>query len=362
MKKRIGVITMYRRNYGAFLQAYALQKKLICLGYEAELIRYDYYKDRAIFEVPLIHMRNPIKFCREIAVAILRTKQKKQRVMAFDKSIKRNLRESDKYYRTEREMEKDPPIYDIYLTGSDQVFNPFLSPQAYRSRMLSFACRQPGRKVSYAASIGLKKYPEQHTGFFIDALNKFDALSVREQEAVRMINQLTGKKVEQHIDPCFLLSRDEWIDFLSGSPFPKEPYILFYMVQKQQRVIDYAKALSKKTGLPVFSVDGRGSFSNSVSLPFPSPESFVASFLNAKYVVTNSFHGTAFSILFHKKAHIVLPDTGSERILNILENCDLMRLLDNEMIGFEEDGYAAADQYLEKERKRSEDYLKGIGE
>jgi hypothetical protein len=159
------MITMYKVNYGAFFQAYVLQRTLEGLGYAPELIRYDYLRDGMIGEVPLDHLRTPVRFFKEAAVSILKGREHRRRNAVIEECVQRRLRESPQYYKTYRKLEKQPPRYDIYLTGSDQVFNPRLEPRAYKSRLLAFA---PGRMASYAASAGALDFPKA----YLDLLNR----------------------------------------------------------------------------------------------------------------------------------------------------------------------------------------------
>ena len=169
---------------------------------------------------------------------------------------------------------------------------------------------------------------------------------------------------QRHIDPTLLLSAEEWLSF-SCSQFPRNGYILYYRISKQKQVYDAALRLSKETGLPVLVADGKDSFPTELKKSgILSPEEWVGAFVNAAYVVTNSFHGTAFSINFHKKALVVLPPKNQERIENLLLNCKLNRLLDPTPISDEEAAtmFEEADSFFDKERERAKEYLLSMGE
>lgn len=358
----IGVITMYRRNYGAFLQAYALQKALIKCGYTAELIRYDYYRDKSILEVPLSELKKPLLFSKKILVALYRSKSRKDRRKVFDESIRKHLKESKEYYRSYNKLTASPPDYDIYLTGSDQVFNPLLTPHAYRSRLLCFTDK---KKVSYAASAGSAKLNEQELDFLICELKKFTSISVRERKLENVICNRLNTSVETHIDPTLLLSADEWKQFAS---FPadlipqKSQYIFFYQVGDDNGLQQAAEELSNDTGLPIFAADRYPNFKNVIERNrVLSPEEWVGALLKADFVVTNSFHGTVFSIIFHRKTHIVFPTHNYERIAELLRNTNLMNLT-NGNIEYSDNLFANADYYINIERDKSMDYLQGIGE
>lgn len=360
--RSIGVITMYRRNYGAFLQAYALQKTLNKCGYVAELIRYDYYKDKSFLEIPLSELRNPLLFGKKVLIALYRSRCRKEREKVFDESIHRHLKESKEYYRSYEELYKSPPVYDIYLTGSDQVFNPLLTPHAFPSRLLCFTDK---KKVSYAASAGSAELKEQKMDALVHELRKFSAISVREKKLENILANKLNIRVETHIDPTLLLNVGEWELFAS---FPNDiipnntHYIFFYQIGDDNGLQQIAENLSNTTGLPIFAADRFPNFQNVIKRNrILSPEEWVGALSKADYVVTNSFHGTVFSIIYHKKAHIVFPAHNFERIAELLEKTNLLNLTSND-IEFSESMFADADQYIVFERKRSVDYLQGIGE
>lgn len=362
--KKIGVITIYRKNYGAFLQAFALQKSLLHMGYDTELIRYDYYKDRSILGVPLAELAaKPCVFLKKLLVEMIRFKQHKERSKVFQKSIEKNLKESIQYYDKYSKLEKNPPRYDVVLTGSDQVFSPFLSPHAKESRLLCFS---DAVKISYAASSGTVAFPEEYEHFLIEELEKFQAISVREADLRDFLSEKLNREVNQNIDPTLLLRSDGWAQF---SEIPSDvpangQYIAYYCVGQTGQLKEKAEELSKQTGLPVLTIDGNQVFLNQiVRSHFYSPEEWVGAIKNAAYVVTNSFHGTAFSVNFRKKALIVLPERNQGRIMNLLNACKLQRLLEPEVIQEKEieNIYAHTDCYLESERERAYEYLRGVG-
>ncbi len=358
MPKSIGVITMYRGNYGAFLQAYALQKTLLKLGFTSELIRYDYYRDNTILGVPLLQVKQPLSFMKMLAIEILKYRQHHSREKVFDNSIEKYLLQSAGYYRTYKKLAENPPEYDIYLTGSDQVFNPRLIPQALKSRLLCFVDR--GIRVSYAASAGGSTIPKSVVSFFQKELTKFQSISVREEDLKRNLEKQLGMHVERNIDPTFLLEESEWGDFGENEYLPSNEYIFYYRVLPQKELIEQAERLSKQLNLPVFVADRNDTFSNQIQRKgHLSPEQWVGMLQNATYVVTNSFHGTAFSINLKKRVFVSLPPRGGTRIADILSKCKLERLLDDRIIEDSEldDLYTKAESYLTTERQRSFAYL-----
>jgi coenzyme F420-reducing hydrogenase beta subunit len=356
----VGVITMYRKNYGAFLQAYALQKKLLQIGYAPELIRYDYYTDHSMKEKDYGKRKGIIKNIKRSLINIVRFSERKKRDKVFLHSIEKNLIESSKLFRTYQEMKECPPEYDIYLTGSDQVFNPKLTPHANASRRLDFA---KGIKVSYAASAGNIDFDIDSLSELANSLCSFSRVSVREK-ALKDFLELQGITCEQHIDPTLLLDRNEWNEFKKTPVLPTK-YILYYQVGSDKRVYEAAQKMSAKLGLPVYTADGFKKFNNQIPRKgYLSPEEWVGAIYNAEYVVTNSFHGTVFAILFKKKALIVKPQNRAERIVDLIKNCHLERLYIDEVISDDmlKDLYSRSDEYLSLERQKTDQYLKQLAD
>lgn len=361
--KKVGVITYYTDNYGAFLQAYALQKTMEKLDYDCELINYDYIHDNTLLGRPWSNIRNPVRFCASILKRIILLKRIRKKSIIFQKSLDKNLRFSKQRFKSVKQLIKTPPQYDIYLTGSDQVWNPNIYPHGFKTRLLDFAVDKRGKLVSYAASIGLKELPHNKIGLFKEYLIKFDSISVREEEAKNILNEIINKDIHRHLDPTLLLSKNEWHKFGKKVNEINEPYIFVYMLAKQPELINFANHLSEKLNLKIVSAGTGINFKNRIIRDkFLSPEEFIWSIANAEYVVTNSFHGTCFSIIFNKRAHIFIPPSVQCRIVELINDCKLNRLLEDNIIENTdiEALYNDAEMYLEKERKKAYDYLNNL--
>ncbi|HHX55476.1 MAG TPA: polysaccharide pyruvyl transferase family protein [Clostridiales bacterium] len=362
-KKSVGVITYYNYNYGAILQAYALQRKMEELGYDCELINYDYRRDRTLLGIPWRNIKNPIRFCASVLKRIVLFNRVRKKHAVMTKSVHNNLKFSKQYYKSSKQIKKSPPQYDIYLTGSDQVWNPNISAPGFQTRLLDFVDTTKGKKVSYASSIGIKELPKSKKDFVKKYLSNFNAISVREEEAKNILVEFIDKDIQRNIDPTLLGNKEDWLKF--GRPISeiKEPYIFVYMLANQPELVKYANDLSNKFNLKILSVGYGVSFQNKIlNNKYLSPEEFVWAIANADYIVSNSFHGTCFSVIFKKKARIYIPPTVQCRIVELLEGCNLSRLLNDKII---EDSelemlYNDADDYLAKERKRANDYLIGL--
>ena len=357
MSKTVGMITIYQKNYGAFLQAYALQQALLKSGYEPEIIRYNYYRDRTIMGIPLVKTKKPIEFIKAIVVEMFRYRQHKLKTDVFAESIKKHIYESNEYYESYKELAAKPPQYDLYLTGSDQVFNPRLSPQAFNARLLCFV--QEGIKASYAASAGLVSVPPQYEAMFASALRTFAHISVREMGLCDYLRDKFDIPSIVHIDPTFLLTKDEWGQFAECEPQAGTEYIFYYRVLPQESLKRKAGELSQKLGLPIYVADGNDRFEHQLERKGTlSPEAWVGMLLNSAYVVTNSFHGAAFAVNLQKRASIIVPPAGGERVKNLLKSCSLTETMKTDMVNMDiEEAYAKARVFITKERAKTLEYF-----
>lgn len=357
---KVCVVTLYRHNYGAFLQAYALQRFLERAGFDAELLNYDYYNDHAILGISVKRLRHPVSFAKAVAFRLSRRGAFRERERAIARCVEASLRESA-FYQTYRAVRKHPPQADIYMTGSDQVWNPTISEQGFLSRLLDFAPNERNVLCSYAASAGVSAFSSQTAALMRACLARFDTISVREPATEKVIRPLTGREIVLHRDPVFLLSAGDWDSFAEGIK-TERPYIFIYLAQKAPELVRYAIDLSEKTGYGI--VDCHGSINYSIpncanGKRVLSPTEFVGGIKNAAYVVTNSFHCLAFSIHYHKKAYIKLPPKGAGRLSELIDGMSLQRLLQPEPIrDGEEDGiYAHTADFLREGQKAARNYL-----
>lgn len=254
--------------------------------------------------------------------------------------------------------------YDLFVAGSDQIWNP--RPEDFDwAYYLPFA---QGRKVSYAASMGpcgVLSIMEQRK--INDFLKDFYAISVREQGTEKAIKNISQHfDVQVNIDPVFLLDEKEWRSKLPLKGNAHGEYIFFYTLFADKEMINMVKYVSKKMGMPVITP----CFSNinDVFAPFEKqlasgPIEFLHLLSNAQLVITSSFHGTAFSMIFHKR-FISLRGLADNRIGNLLhlvdmENCDVdsMSAIDR-VLTEKETNWVKVDAVIERERSKSLSYLK----
>lgn len=291
-KKKVGVITFHDYdNYGAVLQSYALQKCIDMLGGDGELIDYrcDYISNP--FQLKRIRNKGLFNYIYG-AVGYICYLPRRGKFNRFRQSLKYSDSVNKKTVGTLDGK------YDVYIAGSDQIWDYHLTDfdTAY---FLDFVTK--GKKCSYAASIGEHLPGEEHNAEYAELLADFDTVYMRESYGAKVVEKLTGKLPECTCDPTLLLTGEEWESLASPKPASGKDYILVYQLGINPDFVKFVKRLKKATGLPV------------VYVPFPlvgllnckmkiaaGPEEWLRLFKDARYVVTDSFHGTVFSLLFHK--------------------------------------------------------------
>ena len=316
---RIGIITIHKvNNYGAELQAFALQEKLNRIGHEAEIIDYLFYKHK-----DFKHTRRSKPFVsigikrqlKEFFIPMLsqlkslpHKAESIRRDQAFERFRNQHVRYSKKTYFSMDALYESIMDYDIFMVGSDQVWNPFcnvsLSPY-----FLDFA-PQGKPKLSYASSFGVSEIPVDAKPFYRDYLNQFDQIAVREEQGVSIVSDLTGRKAAHVVDPTLLLDEKEWRE-VSLPVKVEEPYLLLYVLTESKYATEIAKKVATHLNLKIVRIcknaakeDWDRSILNIIDA---GPSEYISLFLDASFVVTNSFHGTAFSVNFQKPFYTVLP-------------------------------------------------------
>lgn len=281
-------------NYGAILQAYALQKYLNT--HYANTYILDYHN----VDIDKSYKRPSWKdFCSNPKNAIFRLVQSflyKGKNKKINKFRERYLSLTQRYDR--ENLKEAFEEADVFITGSDQVWN-YLIIKRDSSFFLDFASGR--RTCSYAASFGVSKIPEDYQNFYINQMKNIDFISVREPQGADLVRGLVNREVAVMPDPTLLINISEW-EALCVKPKIKEPYILVYKITKADRLLQFSKELSKATGLSVIYVpnDLKSGSVGKLKLNV-GPQEWLGLIKNAEYVVTNSFHGTVFSIIFGRK-------------------------------------------------------------
>ena len=344
--KKIAILTYVQAdNYGALLQAYALKKVVFIWGGEAVVLNFKGLPGRT-------DMKGIIK---KVCFPVWNFRIKKNFKSFRDIILKNSL-----------PLKRDnlPALndkFDIFITGSDQVWN-FFGNGFDSSYLLDFV-RDNNKKYSYAASFGRPEITPEEEALCAPLLKLFAGISVREDCGVPLAERLSSKSVRRDIDPTLLLTKNEWLE-VAQMP-DRENYVLLYLMSHNAKIIDYAKKLGQKKGLKVVMITTSPIPRKGIEVLTVTPQQWLGYFLKAKYVVTNSFHGLAFSINFNKDFFVDLlppPSKVNARLENLLELTGLKgRLIDNICDNYEEEiSWGEVNSIMEKEREKSNNYLKEI--
>ena len=320
---KIGIFTFFQTNYGAVLQAFALQHYLQQQpDTDVEVI--DFTTPNHLLEHKVFRKqktRNPIKLFAYYFFTILRYKQLKTRINRTWEFKQRYFKYTRRY-STVDDVLNNHPQKDIYITGSDQVFNP--NARYVPVYYLDFD-KGNSKKVAYAPSFGISQFTKEIAQKISHYINDFDFLSCRESAGAEYLSMLTGKSIPVVVDPVLLISEADW-NKVAVKPEYNKNYILIYDLNGVNNLIKIAKNIQKSTGLPVVCLTGNRMKIYPVDKQIydAGPAEFVGWIKHASYVVTDSFHGTMFSLIFKKQffTFIALEQTSS-RIRNILEKVDL---------------------------------------
>lgn len=314
--KKVAIITYHKvYNCGSSLQAYATLQTFLKLGIDVTIINYvpERFKNYGSFRQTFAEKRYFSNTLKALIVTLLSYKSRKKQKQQFDKF--------DKYLHLGNEIYDEElslmPEYDIYFTGSDQVWNDYFGgfEKAY---FLDFV--KHGKPCyAYSASFGKSQFSVDEKNRLRQLLSKYSKISVRENTGKQILAELDIKSV-QLLDPIYVLSRDEWSK-IAESPIEGK-YILIYQISHKSNCIEYAKHLSTKVGgLPIYFIeyerrphkDGINYFSA------PTVNQFLGLIRNATYMITDSFHGTSFSLKFNRTFFAIMPPAFPGRLKSILD-------------------------------------------
>ena len=333
---KIGILTFHSApNYGAMLQCYALQEVLKSMGHDVEVI--DYRLDYRLrpYRLPNAQRFNPLPIKKRSALNILTFRDRKIRNKEFESFLRTYLVLSDKVDRN-----FIPNNYDVYIMGSDQIWNPKITQGFDPVFFGSFWFHKENKKyISYAASMERTELSDAEKEFCSKALNNFDAISVRERVLAALLLSITSKKIKVVLDPTLLLDKQVWGQ-IAKLPKIKEKYVLVYQVRNGVNTMQIAKKVAKQINAIVIQVAGGSPYLNRRKLQHESPTRFLGLMQHAACVVTTSFHGTAFSVIFNRpfyyvestdghdsRAKSLLSDLGlTERIIQVNDSPTFTRI------------------------------------
>lgn len=322
-------------NYGAALQTCGLAYAIQALGHESQVYR---YQNWARITYGMNAVARAKHTCFKCIKTVLTQNKRKQRFNAFRDAY---IPLTEKLYGNNDELRADPGEFDVYISGSDQIWNPKLFIFDY-SYFLDFV-PDGKKKISFASSFGKANFEESYKEKCGSLLRAFSHISVREKSGEAIVKDLCGKTATTCVDPTLLLTRQDWAPMMANASEKAKNFngILCYFMPGDTLVNNaiesLAQQLHKKTGLPIMRLGIKEhkvfSYPRGETDIKAGPAEFLAYFHGAQHVVTNSFHGTAFSVNFGKDCYIPINDTLPpekalhERITSLLTQVEATELM-----------------------------------
>ena len=318
---KVGILTFPNSvSYGACLQMIALQDTVRRLGHEVEIINYHNPYMKA--EKHVGKGENPIKRALRRRVRLLLHRRLYRRFRRFE-------RQHAAYHPTRAFTDKGRLTaiggrYDAVICGSDQVWNPHIT-NADSSYFLDF-CGDGTKRVAYAPSFGVVTFPDGFEEKMAPELKKFHALSARELPGKELVERLTGRDTTIVTDPTWLVDAADWAAMEQPHPAATGDYVLYFVVNQSKELLAQCKAFAKQHGLKVVVVGGNPVTAAKNKDPMLAyaldvgPEQWLYLVHHAKHIFTNSFHGTAFSVLFERDLYVQVPGHNGSRLQQVLDS------------------------------------------
>ena len=360
---KVEVITLHRiTNFGSLLQTYATQTAIERLGYEAEVI--DFVPEGMSFirgcwpKNDTSVWKKLVKFLPHLMVSAVAHKN-------ANRFLQKYIHLSHKRYYSYQDIMQDIPMADAYLSGSDQVWNTQNNnpPEDLKAYYLGFV-PEGKKRIAYAGSFGKNVFTDYEESVIKEFISKYDSVSVREDDGLRILQNFGFYNGVHVVDPTLLLNGNDWKGFASVKKAPKRGYVFVYNLNRNGLIKKIAKAIAKENGLRIVNFADTFDFILGANNHFGNTaEDFVNHVANADYVVTDSFHGTAFSINLNRQVIVVKAPRYNSRIESILR---VAGLLDTRLVATVEEGLAAASAMIdykevntrmEMARQKSYNYL-----
>lgn len=344
--KKVGLVSVSIHNYGSLLQTYAMQQALDKLGVDNEIILFksdpikQFYR---VFNIPFLSMK--LKLYRRKIISKLRYPQIYEGTLVRDRSFmdfKKNYCRFTQKTTSRDELNKMGQDYRAVVLGSDQVWNPANLEMDFYT--LNFV-PEAKTKIAYAPSFGVSKIPEKQIAATANYLNRIQYISVREVAGAKIVKDLIGRVVPVVCDPTALLTCKDWNKIRSDRKYIEDKYIFCYFLGSNPEHRIFAEKVKKQTGYKIVALQHLDEFVK-YDLHFGDitpydvgPQDFINLLSNAEIVLTDSFHGTMFSIYYHKKFFTFSRYLESKkastnsRIISILS---LMELTDRKLNGTED--------------------------
>jgi hypothetical protein len=324
---RIGILTLpLHNNYGGILQAYALKTSLERLGHEVWLVKYNPNGTIPRWKLPFaISKRFIYKHLLKKKVVIFKEKNQRIRNQKIQSFISRNINRQTNALNSNRHL-RDLSNYgfDAYVVGSDQVWREKYNRLFIKNYFLDFVNPNEAKKISYAASFGVDtwEYDENTTEDLSLLAKQFTAISVREDSAVELCHKFLDVNVEFHLDPTMLLNSSDYVNLIKDENIiSSKSELLIYILDNTKEKESLIRKVADHLKYEVFSIGHKINDAEILKNEdiHPSIEYWLKGFSDAKFVITDSFHGCVFSILFNKPFIVIGNDErGMARFNSLL--------------------------------------------
>lgn len=357
---KIGIITIQNSsNYGAMLQTYALQSFLEKYGCSVEIINYD--NPHMAKGLDLIRHGTSLIEIYYMILDLLNFRARKKMIHNFHIFSRDYLNLTRKYSKSEL-LYGMLETYDIYISGSDQIWNPNVTDGEVDDIYFCGMAQKGSKVISYASSFGGYDFLDKNKNEKIkNFLKKYSAISTREMGYIQKASCLTEKRIVKVMDPVFLLSKDEWYNSMNTQEIIGKPYILIYVMSKHAEVLERVLRMNISKNLDIIMFGETLIRKKNIHYVMDAgPKEFVNFFRNASFVVTNSFHGTAFSLIFNKNMCVLNNANNMNRIYDLLQTVNLNSILVKDINALEMSNqvdYNAVNQYLKVLIDKSKKYL-----
>ena len=363
---RVATITCHRvYNHGAALQAWALASFLKREGNDVNIIDYrpDYLSGQFDLKVNNPRFNKPIIKWFYLLAKYPTWKKLLKRKEAFDSFDTKYIAPfiTSKTYTSCNELRNDPPQADVFVAGSDQIWNTKLKNGTDAAFYLDFGGKET-KKISYAASFATDSLREGTESFVNEKLANFNSIAVREPSGIKILESMnySGSLV---CDPVFLLDSDVWCSEMCVSEGSDEKYVLVYDFECSSEIQNVVERIAKEKGLKIFSIGPYPLKYATKNYVNSGPDVFVALTRNATCVVSNSFHATAFSFIFKRDMFVVKRADGlNTRMQDLLSRYGLSdRLVDSQTSDdmlFSHIDYDKVDVVLSAEIEQSKEWLR----
>lgn len=354
---KIGVLTFhYAYNYGAFLQAFALQKFLEDLGHEVEFVNYHNYRveqDYKLFKFRSFPLKNPYKAIGYIITKLYR----KNKFLSFRKFVYDNLNIS---HRVKDFNDLALLGKDIVIVGSDQLWNKTITGDNDPFYWAQFSKNCNIKAITYAICMNADNICSSDYDFISNNLSNFSALSVRESSLVSILQPFTDLKINISVDPTLIIDPNVWKSISNNQNSKYSKNVLVYAILERNKVIEMAQTFASSLDIPLVIMNPIAESKALTKDIQPStPFGFLSAIAHADYIFTSSFHGLVFSLIFHKEVFVMGNSGKNERMKSLLGYLGISeRFIDDKrtMPRIKID-YTIVDERLNIMRENSRNYL-----